>query len=141
MDSFSSPREFSIVALRYDDADRGRVISELVDYLLDAERDFEGGTEAERLRRWAIDARPGDFLLIGIKGFGIAGLQYLRMLFGANTTKPDVHINRFVGRALGRNVTEAQSLFLLERAARRLSYSLRDVDYAIWRKSAARKPT
>jgi hypothetical protein len=136
MGSFPSLIEFSVTTLRYADAARAEVLASVVAYLLDIEAEFAGNTEAERLRAWAENARPGDYAFTGIKGFGIAGFQYLRRLLGANTTKPDVHICRFVTDALGRPVSDVEALSLLERAAAHLQYSLQDLDHEIWRRGA-----
>ena len=132
LDTYPSLRDFSKVELDYDDAARALVLSQVVDFLLDVQRDFPGPTETERLRAWAIDARPGDYAFTGIKGFGVAGFQYLRMLFGANTAKPDVHIRRFVEEAIGRASNDLEALFLLQRAAARLRFNLLDVDASVW---------
>lgn len=51
-----------------------------------------------RLRRLARWAPPCDYLVVGVAGFGLAGFQYLRRLFGAETTKPGVHVMRYVAR-------------------------------------------
>ena len=136
LDAFPTLLDFSKVELDYDDAARAVVLSQVVDFLLDAQRDFPGGTETDRLRAWAIDARPGDYAFTGIKGFGIAGFQYLRMLFGANTAKPDVHIRRFVEEAIGRASNDLEALYLLQRAAARLRFNLLDVDASVWEKRA-----
>jgi hypothetical protein len=73
----------------------------------------------------------------GFRGFGLAGFQYLRMLFGANTTKPDVHVRQYVSEAVGRRrVSEVEALNLLERAASDAGIGLRDLDTTIWEKSA-----
>jgi hypothetical protein len=58
------------------------------------------------------------------------------MLFGANTTKPDVHICRYVQVALGRRVSDTEALSLLEEAVRGESIKLRDIDTTIWEHSA-----
>ncbi len=137
LDSFPTLRDFSKLELDYDDATRAHVLSQVVDFLLDVQRDFPGATETERLRAWAIDARPGDHAFTGIKGFAMAGFQYLRMNFGANTVKPDVHIQRFVGGAVERRVSDAEALYLLQRAAARLQYDLSALDYAVWEKGVA----
>ena len=71
-----------------------------------------------------------------IRGFGLAGFQYLRMLFGANTTKPDLHIRRYVGHCIGEPVTDMRALQLLEPAAKEAGISLRDFDTTIWERSA-----
>lgn len=61
------------------------------------------------------------------------------MLFGAQTTKPDVHIVRFVSEIVGRKVSDVQALYLLERAAVRTGLPVRDLDVAIWEASARTK--
>ena len=88
------------------------------------------------MENWAEWTRPGDYLAVGVKGFGLAGFQYLRMLFGAQTTKPDIHIMRFVAEHIGRPVTDIQALYLLEKAARLAGLPLRELDAAIWESRA-----
>jgi hypothetical protein len=92
--------------------------------------------ELEPLQQWVIGARPGDYQTLRIRGFGLAGFQYLRMLFGANTTKPDFHICRYVQVALGRHVSDTEALSLLEEAVRGDAIKLRDIDTTIWEHSA-----
>jgi hypothetical protein len=71
-----------------------------------------------------------------IRGFALAGYQYLRMLFGANTTKPDDHICRYVSRCVGRTVSDVEALTLLEGASAISDVRLRDLDTTIWETSA-----
>jgi len=82
----------------------------------------------------------GDLLRDGIYGFGLSGFQYLRMLFGADTTKPDRHIRSFVEKCIGAQVSDWRALQLMEHAAKRVGRSLREVDHAIW-ESYARSET
>ena len=56
----------------------------------------------------------------------------MRMLFGAQTAKPDVHIRGFVSDTLKRRVNDIQALTLLENAAGILKKPAADVDYSIW---------
>jgi len=58
------------------------------------------------------------------------------MLFGANTTKPDVHICRFVRNTLNRPVTDVATLEILEQATRLAGVRIRDLDTTIWEASA-----
>jgi hypothetical protein len=58
------------------------------------------------------------------------------MLFGAQTTKPDVHIRNFVSEVIGRKVNDQLALALLEQAAANANLPLREVDGAIWRERA-----
>lgn len=137
--SYRTPLEFMAAELEYRDERRASTLIGVAEYLLDELRDHDGRDESERLRAWAEAARPGDYLLVGVRGFGLAGFQYLRMLFGAQTTKPDVHIRAFVEEAVGHPVTDVQALLLMERATRRLGLPLRDVDHEIWKaRSGAR---
>lgn len=92
--------------------------------------------EWSSLHEWAIESKPSDYLNLHIKGFGIAGFQYLRMLFGAQTVKPDVHILRFVSEVLNRNVTEIESVWLLEQAAQKAGMPIREADNEIWKQAA-----
>jgi hypothetical protein len=81
-------------------------------------------------------AEPHDYETLGIPGFGLSGSQYLRILFGAQAVKPDVHIRRFVSEAVGRPVQDVQALVLLEAASKRLGWPLSSLDYAIWEELA-----
>lgn len=135
--SYSTPADFSRIELRYDDGRRADTLLGVADYLLDVQSEHEGMTERQRLESWAHWARPGDYLSVGVKGFGLAGFQYLRMLYGAQTTKPDVHIIRFVSDELGRPVVDdVQALYLMERAAPLAQLPLREVDGLIWEERA-----
>lgn len=91
-------------------------------------------SEEEALKRWAIQAQPQDYRSLGIKGFKLAGFQWLRMLFGAETTKPDVHINRFLRDTLNRDTTRTEAILLIEKTAEHLEIPARNVDRLIWRK-------
>ena len=58
------------------------------------------------------------------------------MLFGANTTKPDVHICRYVSSAVGQKLSPIAALVLLEEVAAVHSIRVRDLDTMIWERSA-----
>ena len=59
-------------------------------------------------------AQPEDYLTLNIKGCGIACFQWLRMLFGADTAKPDVHIVNFLSENLGKKVSQIEAVYLME---------------------------
>ncbi|MEZ6235070.1 MAG: hypothetical protein R3B68_12860 [Phycisphaerales bacterium] len=104
----------------------------MAEHLAEAQAAFKGGSETERLRAWAEWARPGDAYAFEVRGFGVAGFQYLRMLFGADTIKPDVHIRRYVEGVLGRPVGDVALVGLLEAAAQRLGRRAAELDRALW---------
>ena len=133
---YESPLHFSIAELNYNHEARAQTLVGVVDYLLRVQPQYEGDDERQRLHQWAVTVKPADYLSVGVHGFGLAGFQYLRMLFDAQTTKPAVHIIRFVSEAIDRRVNDVQALTLLEEAARRADLPIRDVDHAIWQKGA-----
>ena len=131
--------QFSREHLNYNHAQREQTIRGVVDYLLAVGPGFAGATERECLTAWALAAKPADSAGVGVKGFGLAGFQYLRMLLGAQTTKPDVHIIRYVSQIVERPIGAWDALLLLEQAAAKAGLPLREVDGEIWQ-LAARPP-
>jgi hypothetical protein len=133
---YPSAHEFVLHALRYNDQARAVILGRLVDWLVTI---AGNGTPAEQLanvERWAREAPFTGYKALGIRGFALAGFQYLRMLFGANTTKPDKWICQWVAAAIGHSASPFQTLQLLERAAPEADVLLRDVDTTIWELSA-----
>lgn len=136
IDSFPSPAAFTETVLNYRDSARAATLSAVLDFAVAVCERHARDSELAALQRWATSARPGDYKTLKIRGFGIAGFQYLRMLFGANTTKPDVHIRKYVGQAIDRPVSDVEALQLLEAAAAKGQLSVRDFDTSIWERSA-----
>ena len=136
MDSYPTLLDFSIEELNYRDEDRARILREVVQFVCTIVQESPTRPEEEVLKDWALQAKPPECETLGIRGFKIAGFQYLRIRFGADTTKPDVHIIRFIADALNRRVSPYEALALLEAASKRLGYSVREVDSAIWRSRA-----
>ncbi len=130
---YEKPVLFSIQELNYNDAARAETIKGVVEYLIQEQFKYSGKTEYERLHKWAIAVHPTDVYVIGIKGFGIAGFQYLRMLLGAQTTKPDTHIKNFISDVIGRSVNQEVAIQLLEQAARNIGLPVRQIDNIIWK--------
>jgi hypothetical protein len=136
MDGHPSPAAFMREALDYNDAARAETLSGVVDYLLELMRSQPHVDEQVCLQAWARMVAPGEYKNVGVSGFGIAGFQYLRMLFGADTTKPDTHIISYVSDAVGRPVSDIEALQLLEAAAPLCSIRVRDADTLIWERRA-----
>lgn len=138
MNRYNDIERFGIHELDCNFRDRMLTLQGVVEYLIAVQDQFGEHTEWERLRSWAAAARPVDAPNVRVRGFGLAGFQYLRMLFGANTTKPDVHIRGYISDVIGRNVSDAEALELLEQAAALAQVSLLAIDQAIWASLAAR---
>lgn len=115
-----------------DTGKRAALLLPLLDALIDAQMDFPGETEAERMKAWAEAARPSDWTFGPYRGLGIKGFQKFRVLLGANTVVSTKEIVAFVARAAGRDLEATEAVFLLERAAGRLRYSLPGIDEKGW---------
>ncbi|MCU0811870.1 MAG: hypothetical protein MUE59_12725 [Thiobacillaceae bacterium] len=120
MRACASPHEFVQLHLGYNHAKRAEILMAVVDYL----------TTVGDLREWARSADPGGYRQVRVGGFGVTGWQYLRVLFGANTVKPDIHIKRYVERVTGKPIGATVKLVrLFEEASRRAG--LRALDASI----------
>ena len=136
MDSCPTPHTFMKQELNYNHEDRARILQCVVKYVCTVVEQAPTVSEEETLKRWAIQAKPQDYQTLNVRGFALAGFQYLRMLFGAQTTKPDVYIIRFVSDTLHRKVSDVESLHLLEAASECAGLSVRAVDNFIWKSGA-----
>ncbi len=136
IESYRTPLDFSVKELNYSDEGRAATLVGVVKTLLQAQKAFNHSEETSRLKAWAHSVQPGDYEKFGVRGFGLSGFQYLRMLFGVQTIKPDVHIRRFVSEAVGRTIRDEDALLLMEAAGKHLDWPLSRLDYAIWDRGA-----
>ena len=137
--SSGGPAAFVRKELKYTDANRAEVLYGVLNRLIEIAEKFPGPNEMRSICQWANSVSPHDYKNFGVFGFGLAGFQYLRMLFGADTVKPDIYIKAFVKDCLGKNVSEMIALYLVETASKRLGYSPRRVDGVIWEDYARNK--
>lgn len=136
-----TPALFLAAELRLRNARRTETLGRVVEFLLSIAKGTAEDEQAASLRRWAEQAGPHDHRALGIRGFALVGFQYLRMLLGASTIKPDRHLQGFVAGAVGHRVTEEDALHLLETACAALGLSPKDLDTSIWEmKARSQKP-
>lgn len=135
IESYPTSHAFVQQELNYNHEDRARILHEVVMFLCTIVQQTPTIPEEKALKQWVVQARSQTHRL-NIKGFGVAGFQYLCMLFGADTTKPDIYIIRFVSKLLNRNVSDLEARDLLEAASERVGLSVRDVDSYIWKRGA-----
>jgi hypothetical protein len=133
--SYKSPGLFARDVLDSNEPAPAETLRALLEYLIRMAT-VGSGSEETRLKAWAACARPQDHLTLQIPGFGLAAFQYLRMLFGANTTRPDLQVGRYVAAVLGRPVSDVEALLLLEEAAPLVPVQLRDLAIADWKAPA-----
>src|ERR1700751_5514342 len=117
MAQYPSPDVFVTQVLNYGYVRRAAILSALVRWLAKVSGRGSPAEQLSNVQRWAANARPGDHPAMLIRGFGLVGFQYLRMLFGANAIKPDTRIHRYVTSCIGHGVSDAEALRLLEQAA------------------------
>lgn len=140
MTDAGSAHEFVMKHLNYRDEARANTLAGVVSWLTTVAGNSTPDTQLENVQRWAAEASPKEFLTLGIKGFGLAGFQYLRMLFGANTAKPDFRICEWVAGIVGHKMAPWRCLELLERASSAAGIKLRDLDTTIWEREARGHP-
>ncbi len=130
---YPTPHAFVQQELNYNHETRANTLQAVVEFVCQIVQGTQTiEEEKEILKQWAIQAEPYGYQTLNIKGFAIAGFQYLRMLFGADTTKPDVHIIGFLSDILNRRVSAVEALRLLEAASEQVGLSVKDVDTYIW---------
>jgi hypothetical protein len=132
MQSFPSVKDFVATSLGIKDPRRAATLEGVVAWMCGVGGQGTPEEQCARLHNWALTANPADYSYLGIPGFGLAGFQYMRMLFGANTTKPDKSIRRFVEQATKRKASNIFALKMLEHAAQRADVDLRNVDSKIF---------
>ena len=111
----------------YDLWTRAQMLRELVDYFTAI-----GVTDQDALKRWAVTATFDRDFKGRVHGLGPAVFQWLVMRQGVDTVKPDVHVHRFAARAVGRPLSDAYVVAVIEAAARRLGRPAHRLDWAIW---------
>ena len=143
------PERFYDTELNYRYPQAAEMFGRVLDYLTRETARYPGGTEMERCRNWAtsvsVDGYRGIWKGSNIPLFGIAGWQYLRMLFGADTCKPDIAVKEFVEDCLGRWLSDHLVVALMERAAPMASalksfpQPVPEADHRIWQQYNRRK--
>ena len=139
--------QFYKQALDYDYVDSAQMFDRVLNYLLKEIGNHLGATEMDRLAHWARNAKTSGYRSIwvdpdgdraNIPMFGIAGWQYCRMLFGADTSKPDIAVKGFVRECLGRSLPAISVVGIMEEAApqvpqlRATGKPVRETDLRVW---------
>lgn len=116
----------------YKHNDRVETLEYLVNKLMEISKKYKGNTEIEKLKTWANETLPTDYKKFNVKGIGLATYQYIRMMLGASTVKPDVHIKRTISNILNRNVSDIESINLFEQACKELKVDTATIDHNLW---------
>ena len=132
MASYPTPLDFLTEEVNLRNQVKAGAIDGLVKYLCGIVEASPAVPEEEILKQWAIQVEPDGYKELNIKGVKIATFQWLRMLLGADTSKPDVHVMNFIDETIDQKLSEDECVLVLEGVASYLEVSERDVDFAIW---------
>ncbi len=143
---YGGPVNFYKNVLDYNHEPAAKMFGRVLDYLILQTHKYPGSNDIEKLMVWAKSSEIDGYNKIwgegpnitNIPGFGIAGWQYLRMLFGADTCKPDIAVRRFIADCLGRQLSEYSIVKILEASApisenlQNHEKPVREADRRIW---------
>lgn len=116
----------------YKHDERVKILYNLVIRLIEISKGYNEKTEIENLKLWAKEITPIDYKNFNVKGIGLATFQYIRMLLGASTVKPDVHIKRAISNVLNRKVSDIEAISLFEQACKELNLDVAIIDHNLW---------
>ncbi|MDT2565842.1 hypothetical protein [Enterococcus avium] len=125
--------------IKYKDVSRIIEIKDVAETFLDLKLKYNEQDDLKAMKKWAeeTDFTKKDDPIFKIKGIGIATFQYLRILSGAQTCKPDVHIKNFLndvlGRKIGKKISEESAVRAVAQLAQSIDKDTRIVDNAIWK--------
>lgn len=145
IDSFDSLRqelekgdEYFISLWNYNHPQRIELLRNLLAYFIDYKNNNNIKTDLETLRTWGEESSVEKYSNWNIKGIAFTTYQYLRMLCGADTVKPDIHILRTIEKGIGRKLSTKDSVKIIEDISRKIGIKARDLDHAIWLFSSSR---
>ena len=99
-----------------------------------------GVCDQPALTKWAETVEYKEDFEGRVKGLGRAVFNSLVIRQGVDTVKPDVHVHRFAEGALGRRLSDSDTVDVVVGAAHRLGMKASDLDWAIWEYQAHRGP-
>jgi hypothetical protein len=122
----------------YNHLERVDILKNLLSFYISFKKKNNLDNDIETLNLWAEQSSVESFKEWNIKGIGFTTYQYLRMLCGADTVKPDIHIFRVIEKALGRKLSTKDCVLLIERTSKEMNVSARSLDHAIWLYSSSK---
>ncbi len=112
-----TPADFVRQTLKYNHTARANTLSAVVNWMSILAGNHLPPKQLNNIQEWAQSASCKDYKKLAINGFGLAGFQYMRILFGADTFKPDRYICKFVEDYVRNKVSPQKALCLFEQAA------------------------
>ena len=116
---------------------RVKTLENLVNRYMAYANEINEANDLVAMKDWAQKSSVMDYEKFGVNGIGLATFQYLRMMLGVSTVKPDVHIKRAVSSALSRRVADLEAIWLVEKASEEMGLPATLVDHNLWRNFAS----
>lgn len=116
---------------KYNHVDRVRMLDELTTFFINLEGN-EKQSDLNRMKEWANKVDVKDYKSLKIRGLGLASFQYLRLMLGAKTIKPDVHIKKAYSSVCEERISDIKLVEVIEKASKISNKNISDVDYALW---------
>jgi len=112
---------------------RVEILENLANKFLQIKKELNALSDLKALNEWGKQSKADDYPKFSVKGIGFVTYQYLRLMCGADTTKPDVHLKSAVKEGTGNKLPEAEVVQVVEQSAKRMNVKARQLDYALWR--------
>jgi len=93
---------------------------------------YDGENEIEILRQWAENLDFNNNELNQIKGIGLASIQYLRILLGIDTVKPDIHIKKSINKVYATKINDISTIYFIENVSKKMGINARKIDQFVW---------
>ena len=123
----------------YQHIERVKILDNLTEKFILYAEEINESNDLLAMQDWAKNSSIEGYLIFGIKGIGLATYQYLRMMLGIPTTKPDVHIRKAVYLALQRHISDIEAILLIEKASEVMELPATMVDHNLWKYFSSKK--
>lgn len=115
----------------YNHLQRVELLIEIIKFFIEYRKENNFGDDLKAMKHWAHSKKE-----LPIRGIGFKTNQYLRMMLGVSTVKPDVHLHRAVKEAVSKKVSDKEVVSIIESAANKLNLEATSLDHAIWKTKA-----
>jgi hypothetical protein len=117
----------------YNHPERVEILKRLINKYLLVKKELKIDDDLTALKEWGRKSTVENYEDFNVKGIGFVTYQYLRLMCGADTTKPDIHLKRAVKEGTGQSLSEAETVQVVELTAKEIKVKARQLDYALWR--------
>lgn len=134
----TSTEEF-VKIWNYNHPQRVEILTRLVGKLIDCAKIKNSDSPEQglsKLRMWANSTNIYGYKDFNVPGIGVATYQYIRMMLGAKTVKPDVHIKRDIFSVLNKKLNDYDTIDIFEKACNSQNIDISKADRSLWKKYA-----